>query len=248
MIPYQDIQFTLAGGDHAPRHADENYDHYHRRLSSTQSHITVRRQQQPVFTVTVPPTVFNPLGGIAAQAFISAILNGHVDVRSKRVVDMGCGCGIIGLAAIIAGCRSVLFTDINPNISGIDEHSLFRTTHDRVSIQNLCADEPNAAYDSIFFSIPSRVAESTPQSDSYESGIFRTAALPQQSLTQASRVLKAGGDFCFFYRIYDQAFLNWLEFHQQLADKFELATLKVLWHRREHDSHAVLFFINKRTG
>ncbi len=245
MISYQSVEFIQKDSDQLSRNIGEPYAEYHRRLSLQSSQIQVRNKHEIIFDVTIPPTVFHPLGGVAAQAFVSGILNGPINVRDKRVVDMGCGCGVIGLAAVIADSQSVLFTDINKHIVAIADHPLFRAGQDHVCVESLCSQEPDAAYDMVLFSIPSTVTESIPDYDSYETGIFRTSSLPQKIATDASRVLIKGGEFCFFYRIYDEYFLDWLAFHQQLSALFNIMTLKVLWHRREEKAHILLICIEK---
>ena len=246
MIPYKDITINTTDRTRLTMHDNESYADYHCRLSSNKTSLCVQQNDQTVFDVVVPPTVFNPLGGIAAQAFVSGLLNNVINVEGQRVVDLGCGCGIIGIAAIKAGCSDVLFTDINPNITAIEEHQLFRRGKDRVVVQDLCNKEGNAAYDWVLFSIPSTIVATAPKRDTYEVGIFREVSLPEKATREAARVLAPEGKFCFFYRLRDENFLDWIEFTQLLSDLFNLATLKVLWYRQESNAHALLLCIEKR--
>lgn len=36
-------------------------------------------------------------------------------IRDKKVLDLGCGCGILGIVCAINGAKQVCFSDINPN-------------------------------------------------------------------------------------------------------------------------------------
>ena len=40
----------------------------------------------------------------------------------ERVIDVGCGCGIIGLSAILKGAKSVTFSDIDQDINIIKKN------------------------------------------------------------------------------------------------------------------------------
>jgi predicted nicotinamide N-methyase len=46
-------------------------------------------------------------------------------VREKDVIDFGCGCGVVGIAAAIAGARSVTAVDSDPNaIVAVSENAM----------------------------------------------------------------------------------------------------------------------------
>jgi len=63
--------------------------------------------------LVVPPTVFHPRYFLASEYFAACI--GRLDLRGKRVADLGTGSGILALAAARAGAARVLALDINPN-------------------------------------------------------------------------------------------------------------------------------------
>lgn len=48
-----------------------------------------------------------------AQALALAITQGVLDVRGKRVVDIGCGSGVAAVAAALAGAREVIAADVD---------------------------------------------------------------------------------------------------------------------------------------
>jgi len=50
----------------------------------------------------------------SGQALARFVLDHPERVRGRRVVDLGCGCGIAGLAAARAGAASVIALDVDP--------------------------------------------------------------------------------------------------------------------------------------
>jgi len=65
------------------------------------------------FRLTVPPTVFHPKVFLTSKYFAGFI--GSLDLKGKRVAEVGCGSGILSLAAARAGADRVVAIDINPN-------------------------------------------------------------------------------------------------------------------------------------
>jgi methylase of polypeptide subunit release factors len=65
------------------------------------------------FRLTVPPTVFHPKIFLTSKYFAGFI--GGLNLTGRRVAEVGCGSGILSLAAARAGADSVIALDINPN-------------------------------------------------------------------------------------------------------------------------------------
>ena len=84
------------------------------------------------FRFTVPPTVFHPSVFKTGEYFAEFI--GGLDLRGRRVADIGTGSGILALAAARAGASSVVALDINPNAAwAANENARINGLGDRVT-------------------------------------------------------------------------------------------------------------------
>ncbi len=238
MIRQEDVSIILKDAEKL-KYNRQDYLNFHQELSSKNREITILYQDKSVFDVTVPTGVFNPYGGIAAQAFMSGILSGIVDVKDKRVLDLGCGCGVIGLCCILQESQKVVFSDLHPNITMVGEHPLIRP-QDEVKVQDLCAGEQDNSYDIAFMPFPSRSIERPIDPSSYEMGILRNDDLVFRAIEQVGSVLSPQGEFVFFYRVFNDRFPLYLEVMSKLAEKFDLTTLKLLWYTGEATGHGLL--------
>jgi len=158
----------------------------------------------------VPKGVFNPYGGIAAQAFMSGVLNEIINAKGKRVLDLGCGCGVIGLCCVFKDSNKVVFSDLHPNVMPLKNNPLIRQ-QDEVKVQDLCVGETDESYDLVFMPFPSRSIDRPIEADSYEMGILRNDDLVFRAIEQVGRVLASGGEFVFFYRVFNDRFPLYLD-------------------------------------
>lgn len=240
MIRQEDVSIILKDPE-SLKYNRQDYLEYHQELSSKDREITILHHNKPVFDVTVPQGVFNPYGGIAAQAFMTGILSGMIDVKDKRVLDLGCGCGVIGLCCIFQGSKKVVFSDLHPNITILADHPLLRP-QDEVKVQDLCAGEQKNSYDLVFMPFPSRSIDRPINPSSYEMGILRNDDLVFRAIEQIGRILTSGGEFVFFYRVFNDSFPLYLEVMSRLAEQFDLTTLKLLWYSGETTGHGLLVY------
>jgi release factor glutamine methyltransferase len=109
------------------------------------------------FRLTVQPTVFHPRWFLTSELFAAFI--GRLDLRGKRVADVGTGSGILALAAARAGAASVVAIDINPKaVQSAAENARANGLGDRV--EAVCSDllsalPPDRQFDVILSSPPS---------------------------------------------------------------------------------------------
>lgn len=125
---------------------------YHLILARRRSRIT----RAGGFRLIVHPTVFHPRHFLSSEYFAEFI--SHLDLKGKRVVDVGTGSGILALAAAHAGAENVIAADINPNAAlTAAENARGNGVGDRVSA--LCSDllsalAPRPLFDVILSSPP----------------------------------------------------------------------------------------------
>jgi release factor glutamine methyltransferase len=119
------------------------------------------------FRLAVRPTVFHPRYFISSESFAAFI--DRLDLRGKRVADVGTGTGILALAAARAGAQTAVATDINPTaaLSAV-ENARANGLGDRVigvCTNLLSAFAPGPLFDVILSSPPKHAAEPRDMSD-----------------------------------------------------------------------------------
>ena len=122
---------------------------------------SIRTVQAGGFRLTVRPTVFHPRFFVSSERFAEFI--DGLDLRGKRVLDVGTGTGILALAAARAGAENVVAADINPNASlNAEENARANGLGDRVA--GLCSNllaalAPRPLFDVILSSPPKHAGE-----------------------------------------------------------------------------------------
>ncbi len=228
------------------------YAEKHEFLSSSARQINVGYNGNQVYSCTVPKNVFNPYGSMVPRRVVELILEGTMPVKGKKIVDLGCGCGLIGLAAVLMDCQQILFSDINPNVISLQEHPLLRE-EDRVKVQDVLVNESDESWDSIIACPPSQALDRPAATDNYESGIFLSGDLISRIMSDAARVLKPGGEFFLYVRLPHRHFMDCYPFMVQLNQHFDLSTMNMLdfatgkdFPYGDPDTSALFFSIKKR--
>lgn len=231
-----DFASTVTIQLNAPLELPAGYVEKHRFLSSQDRQVQVCYQGRPLYTALVPRGVFNPYRGSAANKLIELVLTGAVQVKQKRVVDLGCGSGVIGLACIYAGCNRVLFTDINPKVKILSQHPLLRPV-DRIKIQDMLAGEPDQAYDLIIMSTPTNTVETESwiQPDSIERAIFRSEQFLDRLFAEAARCLVKHGELVLWVKISHEGILPYHRFIMALNELFDIGAMKIFAHALESE-------------
>ena len=145
-------------------------------------------------------TVFHPSFYFSSRYFAS-VLERSVDFSGKRVLDIGCGSGILSLVAARAGA-SVVAVDVNPDaVECTRQNAKINLLHDRITAfqSDLFSSlPPSERFDYIitnppfFVGVPASLADSAWRSP-VENPFMREVA------SQARHYLKSGGSvYCVF--------------------------------------------------
>src|SRR6202790_53233 len=155
---------------------------------------SIRSVQAGGFRLTVRPTVFHPPFFISSERFAEFI--DGLDLRGKRVIDVGTGTGILALSAARAGAENVVAADTNPNAAlNADENARSNGMGGRVV--GLCSNllaalAPRPLFDVILSSPPKHAGEPRDLTDrGWHAGpAYRDVAA---LFAQARERLKPGG-------------------------------------------------------
>jgi methylase of polypeptide subunit release factors len=189
---------------------------------------SIRTVRAAGFRLTVRPTVFHPRFFVSSERFAGFI--DSLDLRGKRVIDVGTGTGILALAAARAGAENVVAADINPNAAlNAEENARGNGMGGRVV--GLCSNlmaalAPRPLFDVILSSPPKHAGEPRDLTDrGWHAGpAFRDVA---DLFDQARERLKPGGrlyvmvssdsDLDLFGKRIDEA-----GFHAKLAHEYSI--------------------------
>lgn len=238
-----DVEFIMA--DPVPR-GEMSLEDYHDLLSSKSRTISVTYRNRALFDITIPAPVFNPATARSTKSLTDIILKEEFPVAGSRFVDLGCGSGVIGLAAAEKRSKSVLYTDINPNIQFLKSHPNFRPGIDRVEVQSFCDREPEASADIVVFSIPSGISDHTPDIRSIKAAFTRDHTFITTMVKKISRILVPGGRFVFWYGIHPGQVHFFSEFIILLGKYFNGGSLKCLLEYQFEDGYTSTVYSIKK--
>ncbi len=214
-------------------------------LSAQERKIHISFEGSPLFSLTVPKGIYNPYKSVGAPAIMDKIMDGTIDVKGKRLVDLGCGSGALGLTAAIKGAGSVLYTDINTACVAIKDHPSFRSV-DRVAVQSFCENENDGSFDMIIMSIPAIVIEHPIDNTSVEPSFFCHESFVSSLIKDVERVLAPGGEFICFYRIYFEHIPRFTDMLVMFNHSFTLDSLTYLYQNVEKKGVATVFSIRRK--
>jgi len=67
-------------------------------------------------------------GDIASQILWEAFMLG--DIEYKKILDLGCGNGILGIGALLLGAKEVIFIDIDKEALDVCKHNVIELNND----------------------------------------------------------------------------------------------------------------------
>lgn len=102
--------------------------------------------------VTIEPGSTFGMGDHPTTRGCLTVLEG-LDVRGRRVLDVGCGSGILGVVALMLGAEWAHGVDINPASRAVSEaNATFNGVGDRWSVDDVL-DDRSTVYDVVFANI-----------------------------------------------------------------------------------------------
>jgi release factor glutamine methyltransferase len=176
---------------------------------------TTRVTRAAGFRLTVRPTVFHPRWFLSSECFAQFI--DGLDLRGKRVVDVGTGSGILALAAARAGAQDVIAVDINPNaaLTAADNARAHGFTAVSAVCTNLLSGPPKHAGE------PRDLADRGWHAGPKYRDIAALFEQARQRLKPGGRIyvmVSSDSDLDLFGRLIDQAGLSaWLVLEQSIA-------------------------------
>jgi SAM-dependent methyltransferase len=225
--PRTDAEFFLRGSDRAP--LPTGYLARNKATSGENEDLDLYWQGQHRLSLSVAPNVFNPSDSIVCAKFLDQLFGGNIAVAGKRIVDLGCGSGILGLCTISLGASSVVFTDINPHVAGIRNHPLFREC-DECRVQDMLADEPDESRELVLALPPAMVSgkDQVIDADTIDTGVFRPPDFYSRILSDSARVLTPGGSLVMWLRMPFTAAGEMFALMGELSGSFDLTRTSVL--------------------
>jgi SAM-dependent methyltransferase len=207
-------------------------------FSAQQMTLLFSHADHPLFEVTVPQGGFNPYTGPIAGKFVELILHSDIVVENKNVIDLGCGSGNIGIAAILMGAARVLFSDVMPNyLDLIRTNSVVAGRNGAKNHGFVCqdilrqtlADPKNVgAFDLITISTPTFIDGPDDEAAQYP-GLFQPSRFLDELIAQASMALNAAnGQLVVWLMLNDFSGENFIRFLHRFKGYFDIAELKCL--------------------
>jgi len=148
------------------------------------------------YDLTVPKSIFCPVYGSASQQILKHLWS--LDLTGKKVLDCGCGSGILGIGALHHGVEYVVFSDINKNVR--IEHKILTNDNHKIYIgDGFDNDEYGEFFDVVIMAFPYKKSNDLSEKNP---SVFISDKMKDRIYKDLERVLKPGG----FYLIYDSGF------------------------------------------
>ena len=188
------------------------------------------------YPIKIQPKVFNPASAFSTATMIEAMRI----TPGEKVLDMGCGTGVLGILALLRGADSAVFADINPYAIANTRDNLAYYGLEywaEVRESDLFTTVPPRRFDVIFFNMPYVYSERPLQAQVHSySALFDSAVAPADSFcdvayettrrffAQARHYLSRTGYIqCSFATIGNQALLDEILRQNQLEKSVALS-------------------------
>jgi hypothetical protein len=198
-------------------------------LASEDRILQIYHKSNPLFNIIAFKNIHNSLSGPVAAKMVELIVNNHIMVKDKEVIDLGCGSGIIGLTAAQKGAKKIIFTDINKNAERIKEQSMFRV-QDEIIIQDLLLNQEDDSCDMVIALMPTDIVQKNVEIDydSYKCGITCKPDLLFRIIKDSSRVLRKQGELIIWFKISHLGIISYHNLIMEIYKFFDISTINIL--------------------
>lgn len=166
----------------------------HQKKESGKPQTFLHRKQ--TISLEIFPSIFTPRG-MTAEKMTYWILEQKRFFKKKSVLDIFCGCGVQGIAALFSGAGEIVFSDIQEDALKNSRINVWKNGYETIPAQyilsNVFSKIPEKPFDIILANYPFFSSETHPK-DTHKKGITsKKGQVIDTFFSNAHHFLKPGG-------------------------------------------------------